>query len=380
MKIAYYCQHVLGVGHVHRSLEICRACAADSEVTMILGGPPLDLPAQPFALYQLPGLMMDERFSGLHPCDPDSSLDDVKTLRRRRLLSFFRNLDPDALVIELFPFGRKAFRFELVPLLESVERSRCRVFCSLRDILVEKSGDQHKHERRAVQTLNRFFDALLVHSDPRLVRLEETFSRLEQIEIPVLYTGFITPQPDFDAGRRIRDTLGLAPEHKLIVTSIGSGSVGSELLQAVHAAAQQLTREAPYRFQTFTGPYCDQTLYENLRRHRTPRIGVERFTGTFTDWLAAADLSISMAGYNTSMNVLAAGVPALMMPFDQNREQRLRITKLTGGHPLRLIDQADLQPGRLIPIIQKQLALPRYRTSIDLDGASHTARFLETRP
>jgi len=378
VKTAYYCQHVLGVGHFHRSLEICRACAADSDVTMVVGGPPIDMSSEPFSFYQLPGLKMDEQFSTLMPCDPHASLTDIQEIRSRELVSFFQRFAPDALVVELFPFGRKAFRFELLPLLEAARQSRCRVICSLRDILVEKKQEQLKHERNAVKTLNRYFDMLLVHSDPRLATLDETFSLFEQITVPIHYTGFVTPLPARDSRHALRESLSIRPQEKLIVASIGSGSVGSELLQAVHETAHTMVEESPYHFNFFAGPYCDEAVFESLSATTHERIHIHRFTDTFVDWLAAADLSISMAGYNTSMNVLAAGVPALMMPFDQNREQRMRLTKLTDGHPMAILEKEDLQPQPLAKAIRRQLAEPRYRTSLMLDGAARTARFLQS--
>ena len=44
MKIVCYCQHVLGIGHFHRSLELCKALAQHHETVMVLGGPDVDLP------------------------------------------------------------------------------------------------------------------------------------------------------------------------------------------------------------------------------------------------------------------------------------------------------------------------------------------------
>ena len=41
MKIVYYCQHVLGLGHFFRTLEICRALEGH-EVILVSGGPRLD--------------------------------------------------------------------------------------------------------------------------------------------------------------------------------------------------------------------------------------------------------------------------------------------------------------------------------------------------
>jgi predicted glycosyltransferase len=85
-----------------------------------------------------------------------------------------------------------------------------------------------------------------------------------------------------------------------------------------------------------------------------------------------------MAGYNTSMNTLAAGVPALMLPFDQNREQRLRVERLITGHSIRMLEETDLSPDRLAALMNEQLREDRYHTSIDLEGARQTAQLLET--
>ncbi len=378
MKILYYCQHVLGVGHVHRSLEICRACSAAHQVKMIIGGPDIDLGSEPFSLLRLPGLQMDDQFSRLISCDPGVDLDQVKEMRQEQLLAFFHEFTPDCLVLELYPFGRKAFRFELTPLLEAARQTPCTVACSLRDILVEKKVDRLMHEERAVKTLNKYFDALFVHADPKIVPIEATFGLADQIEVPLYYTGFITPQPRKDARSVLRCSINLNDEDKLIVASIGSGSVGSHLLEAVAAAAQIMNCQEHVHLNIFTGPYCDVAAYRRLAEAQRPNLAVERFSDRFIDWLAAADLSVSMAGYNTSMNIMAAGVPALMLPFEQNFEQRLRVEKLTAEHPIRMLEENDLTAKRLARIMTSQLQEARYKTAIDLDGARQTCRIIET--
>ena len=377
MKILYYCQHVLGIGHFHRSLEICRACSRDHEVTMVIGGPDIVLGEEPFSFFKLPGLQMDEAFSELRSCAPDRDLSQVKEERQKKLLGFFDDYAPDRLIIELYPFGRKAFRFELTPLLKAARKTSCRIGCSLRDILVEKKQDRLMHEQRAVDTLNQFFDALLVHADPQVVRLESTFGLFDDIRIPLYYTGFITPRPSADGRQRIRAQIGLQDDQKLIVASIGSGSVGSRLLKAVAMAVPLIITANNVHLQLFTGPYCDQATFDELVDLRNDATTVKRFSNRFIDWLSAADLSVSMAGYNTSMNVLAAGGPGLMLPFDQNREQQLRLQKLTAAHPIRMVHEEDLKPALLAKIIDSQLGEPRFQTSVDLDGALKSAAIIE---
>ena len=46
-----------------------------------------------------------------------------------------------------------------------------------------------------------------------------------------------------------------------------------------------------------TGPYCDNERYRMLSAQSSKNITIERFTDHFPEWLEAADLSISMAGY-----------------------------------------------------------------------------------
>ena len=381
MKVSFYCQHVLGIGHFHRSLAICRALAERHETTLILGGPPVKMEDERTKTLLLPGLEMDPEFQRLVPCDPSLTLDEVKARRREMLFAHFREKRPDVLVTELYPFGRKAFRFELDPLLAAMRegvlpKSLC--CCSVRDILVEKVEGREKFEQRAVETLNGYFDGVLVHADPDIITLGETFSRLGDIHIPVHYTGFVTNE-EKTGDVRVREKLGLPATERLIVASIGGGNVGSELLFAVVAAFSALPAEPPCRLQLFCGPYCDERDFRRLQEagKSNEDIRVDRFTDHFPAWLATADLSISMAGYNTCMNLLRAGIPALVHPFGQNREQRLRAERLGRRAPIAVLAEDDLQPQALAGLIRRQLARPRVKPIVQLDGAAETVRRLE---
>jgi predicted glycosyltransferase len=344
---------------------------------MIVGGAEINFDEPSISLLQLPGLKMDAQFSMLTPCD-NMPIETVKELRRERLLSFAENYQPDCLIVELYPFGRKNFRFELDPLLDLLSEKGCAVFCSLRDILVEKVEGREKFEQRVVTTMNRFFDGLLIHADPDLVTLDQTFSKTDAITTAIHYTGFISPKPAPGARNRIRKEMNLDEKDKLVVASIGSGSVGLELIEAAIRGVNRLVADQTnVSLQVFAGPYLPESSYNELCESRSTRIRVERFTTHFIDWLAAADLSISMAGYNTSMNVLRAGVPALMYPFDQNREQRMRISKISACANIRLLEQTDLVTETLAGCIETMLERQRFTSSIMLDGTARTAAIIE---
>ena len=383
MKIIHYCQHVLGIGHYFRSLEIARALHRH-QLVFVTGGPPVEaeLPSH-VTECRLPGLRMDPGFSELFPTDANLSLTEVQEERKDKLYSLFVKTAPDLFMVELYPFGRKRFGFELLPILGELKNGGFGspgVVCSLRDILVEKE-DQKAYERRVVGVLNQYFDALLIHSDPSVVTLEETFLSTAEIRLPVVYTGFVTSRPDPDAGIKLRNRLKIAADEVLVVASAGGGKVGATLLRAVLEAGFIMARVRKLRLYVFCGPLMSEFDVAALSERAAAMPGVElaRFTKEFVPFLTAADLSVSMAGYNTCMNILAAGVPALVWPFGQNREQRLRAEKFDGLGRLTMLSDLDLEPSRLAMIMGETLEKERDPTeaSVKLDGAQETARWLE---
>jgi len=380
MKIIQYCQHVLGIGHLFRSLEISRALS-DHEVILVNGGPPVEtiLPRH-VTEFRLPELKMNREFKGLHSTERPDGIDQVKEERQKRLFTLLAAEKPDVFLIELYPFGRKAFRFELDPVLQAVadRRLSCRfVVCSVRDILVEKE-DRDKHELRAVKTLNRYFNAILVHADPQLVKISETFDHFNQIAIPADYTGYIAPKPAANAGKMIRQQLKIGEEENLIIASAGGGNVGAPILTAAVRAFSRLAEKNRCHLKVFTGPFLDQNEFDRLKRYAGNNVQMTRFAKDFLSYLAAADLSVSMGGYNTTMNILASGAPALVWPFGQNREQRLRAGRLAGLGVLRMLENEDLDPDRLAAIMDDWMSRSRRpAVNINLNGAANTARWIE---
>lgn len=371
-----YCQHVLGIGHLCRIMLILQQMS-EHTITLVLGGPPVSVALPKHVrIVQLPGLQMDEEFSGLLPVESGQDVAAIKDQRTNQLLGLFNDLQPDLLLVELFPFGRNAFCFELLPLLEQLKKQKkCRVVCSVRDILVERDNTI-KFEQRVIDRLNRYFHLLLVHGDPELISLAETFSRMDDIKIPVSYTGYICQPPNPGDRKRVRERLHLADRDQLIVVSAGSGSVGTSLLQSAVNAFPFLNPAHLMRMQIFTGPYMPTPDYNQLSASKNNNICIKRFSDNFPAWLAAADLSISMGGYNTTMNLIASGCRALVYPFAQNHEQRMRAKQLEKKDHLQLLTDTDLLPAAFAEKISCILTTTPEPPSIMLNGAARTAEQL----
>jgi predicted glycosyltransferase len=380
VNVVLYCQYVWGMGHLFRSVELARALCGH-RVVLVAGGQEvaLDLPGH-VELERLPALFMDEQFTTLIPGLAGRSVASLQRERREALAALFDRIRPEVFIVELYPFGRTAFGFELEPLLTAIRRGAygpVRTVCSIRDVLVEKR-DPHTYEERVVDSLNRWFDLLLIHSDKRLLPLDDTFSRCDDIRIPTVYTGFVAPRADPERGRALRRGLDLRPGEKLVVASCGGGRAGYRLLKSVLAVCSRLSGSQPLRLTVFTGPFMAEEEFNDLQSMAGERISVQRFTSHFLDYLSAADLSISLAGYNTCMNLLTTGVPALVMPYSRQREQPFRVEKLLPYLPLQVLGEEDLDPSRLERAIERGWALERRTAAVPvrLDGAETAARLL----
>lgn len=390
MRIVHYCQHVLGMGHFFRSLEIDKALEGH-DVTLITGGAPLTI-AYPdhVNVVELPPLSMDENFgtfvhtteSGTKRALTDDEISTIQQKRTQILCDTLKEVQPDVFLVELFPFGRKRFSFELMPALELArqgEFGNMRTVCSVRDILVEKNSPQ-KFETRVVSTLNSYFDCVLVHTDPNVITLDATFEKLDELTIPVHNTGYITPLPCTAAKETSRKEI--VPDSPFILGSIGSGSVYPELMENLVRASTLLVHDTEHTLLVSTGPFMNA---ENKKRvkmlsEKQQHITVTEFIPDFVDHLCTADLSVSMAGYNTTMNLLAVNTFGLVFPFDQNREQRLRSTNLERLGVMKVLEQKDISPQALCILLRTYLQdkPPQFSPhNIDLHGAQKSAVLLE---
>ena len=381
MNIILYCQYVWGMGHLFRSVEFVRALS-DHQVILVAGGQDVDMnwPAH-VEILRLPTLFMDEKFTTLIAGDAEQRLEDIQHRRRAMLFNLFESLRPDVFIVELYPFGRTAFGVELEPLLDSIRQGdfgKVKTVCSLRDILVEKK-DPRAYEKRVIGSLKRYFDLLLVHADEKLLPLDHTFSRVKEIPIPLHYTGFIAQQGNALNGEKLRHELNVGADEKLIVASAGGGRSGHNPLKRVLQACHLLRERAQLRLEVFTGPFMDPQEFEDLCTLSEPGFNVRRFTQRFLDYLFAADLSVSLAGYNTCMNLLATRVPALVYPYHRQREQPMRVETLKNLLPLRILYDRDLDPAILSNHIEQMLLNPPAvkPINVNINGAENAARYLE---
>lgn len=366
-RVLFYVQHLLGIGHTMRAAQLTRAMRrAALDVTYVAGGfDAIETDLAGAGLLRLPPVRAaDASFTSLVGAD-GAPIDDAWRARRRTaLLDAFHAADPDLVLIEMFPFGRWQFRFELLPLLQAA-RGRAQVVCSVRDILVAKS--EPSRLAAIVDTVERHFATVLVHGDPDFIPLDETFAPARQIAHKLRYTGYVAPEPPACA---------MDESAAAVIVSAGGGGTGGALMRAA-LAARPLSPLAAATWRFLTGP----SLSDRERTALAPQPGVviEPARPDFRALLAAAALSVSQAGYNTVMDILVTGVRAVLVPFaaEGETEQALRARLLAERGRVRVVDEATLTPETLAAAIDEALSRPAPALEgLALHGAGETARIL----
>ena len=369
-RVLFYVQHLLGIGHLKRAEILTRAMTdAGLDVTVAFGGRPLrEVPFNGATVAALPAATIaGENFSALLDAKGKPIDDAWKAARRDVLIELCHKTDPDVVLIELFPFGRRQFRFELLPLLEAVHAGKRppRVACSVRDILV--AAKRPGRDAETVATLRRYFNTILVHGDPTLIRFEATFPEAARLGDLIRYTGYVASPSEEASAKGVGEVL----------VSAGGGAVGAPLLAAA-MAARPLTALAGHVWRFLTGPNLGDDDFRALAKHASERTIVERFRDDFAERLRGSTLSISQAGYNTTMDILSAGARAIVVPYEtkSETEQRLRADILARKGLLTVLPTAELSPQRVVQAVKAAIEKPPPAVRVDVAGAAKTAQIV----
>jgi predicted glycosyltransferase len=369
--------HLLGQGHLSRAAAIGRALArADNAVTLVSGGrasPTVD--ADGLDLVQLPAVhCRGTDFRTLWSDDGAPATPDLMSQRRERILRAFATARPDVVITELFPFGRRQLADEFEALLRAASRAvpRPAVLASVRDVLAPPSKPERAGE--ALARLGAYYDGVLVHGDPAIVPLEASWPVDAALARRLTYTGYVADHPMALPAAMAGGGEGAGE----ILVSGGGSEAGLPLMLAARGAAALMPDGPPWRL--LVGHGVTEQEFAALAEGSPRHVAVERARRDFPALLRRAAVSVSQAGYNTMLDLAAAGVPAVVVPFERGREteQAERALRFAQHGLCAVVREADLSPGSLADAVEAALAAPPTGpVRLRIDGAAGTVRAVE---
>ena len=379
-RVLFYVQHLLGIGHQRRGATLTRAMQqAGLAVTYVSGGhgiPNLGLGGAD--LLQLPPARAVDLYFKKLVDEFDRPIDDAWRDRRRdSLLDAWRRIQPHVILLELFPFGRRQMRFELLPLLDAALAAQRRpvIASSVRDILVAPPKPERLEEM--LHRIEQYFDHVLVHGDPKLIPFDTTFPHAAQIADKLHYTGYVVDRTGQRGGPG-------SPGWDEVLVSAGGGAVGDRLLRAA-IGARSNSALADRRWRVLVGIKVPEDEFQDLSALAAdagggasdPGIVVERARGDFPTLLMNCALSISQGGYNTLMECMHAGCRSIVVPYagGLETEQTLRAELLAKRGVITVVPEAELSAAAIAAAVDRALAAPRAATAgVRTDGAAEGAR------
>jgi predicted glycosyltransferase len=387
-RILLYSHDSYGLGHLRRTLAIAGQLACDlphaSQVlitgSMVAGA--FTLPPH-LDLIKLPALT--KRSDGRYKARAmPLSLAQITAWREQMILQTALAFQPDLVLVDKTPAG---VQNELLPTLRHLKtwRPETRLVLGMRDIEDDPATTRLEWEACDARRLQEeVYDRLLLYGQREVfdpVREYAMSPTAAAKLVPCGYLGGVTPTRSREAVRRELDADG----RPLIVVTVGGGGDGFDLPKTyLEALAAHALCDAHSLI--VTGPLMARKKRELLQSAaRAEHLTLLEFTPDLISYLAAADLVISMAGYNTVREALALGARLLLVPRVRPRaEQRLRAERLAKRGLARVLLPHHLSPVRLAAEIEAALASPLPDVTLDFNGLTRVSHaiveLLETKP
>lgn len=365
MRIMVYSHDTFGLGNIRRMLAICshlRRSISDLSILIVSGSPMLHSfrVMQGIDYIKLPCLKRSQD-GDLGVRFLDLKLDEIVRLRRELILATVVSFQPDIVLVDKKPAGLAG---ELEPSLRYIKCNlpQARILLVLRDILDSpESTIAAWGERGDYNTLQWYFDDILVLGVPEIFDVCAEYAFPSVLCDKVRYCGYVARHAPLRPKAGIRGELGAREDEKLVLVTTGGGEDGYQLLSAYVGAAELITKQFKIRSLVVAGPELapEQTRAIREAAQRTPGIRILEFTNDMLSYMNAADVVVSMGGYNTICELLTLQKKAVVVPRVRPvEEQKIRAERMANLNVFKTILPDDLTPHRLQEAIAGQLAAP----------------------
>ncbi|TFH41281.1 MAG: hypothetical protein E4H01_15200 [Lysobacterales bacterium] len=251
--LMYCCQSAPGAGHIQRALALAGELSEHFEVTLVLSKRPAETVAAPDGVKLV--------FLGALEADPESNLKQRSSARRDTILRIFDSLRPRVLAIDSFPFPGYPLHEDFLALVKearSDHHGESLVACVTDGILANDAPNNEALANRAADILDRYFDIVIVRSDPIFARLEEFFRPKNNVRTPLYHTGFIAPERS-----DLRPSAGRSRNG--IVVSAGAGVSGMALYKCAIEAHRTLRHILPIPMTIIAGRRLSEDNWQALQ-------------------------------------------------------------------------------------------------------------------
>jgi predicted glycosyltransferase len=335
MRLLVYSHDAYGLGNIRRMLAICEHLLSEiPELSILLlsGSPMLQGFRLPKGLDYIKLPCLNRGSSGeIAVKYLGMGIEETVRLRSQLILLAAINFQPDLFLVDKKPYGLKKELTDTINYFYQ-ELPETKLVLLLRDILDSPEvtiADWQKNDYYTA--INKFYHQVLIVGTP------EVFDAVKEYQFPPIlatksrYCGYISRKPGLKSPGEIREELQVSPQERLILVTPGGGEDGYKLVE-IYLSALSLLPEANHcKSLIICGPEMPpnqkQLIYQATSNN--PQIETWEFTDDLMSYIRAADVIVSMAGYNTVCEILSANKSAVLIPrYHPSKEQLIRAKQL----------------------------------------------------
>jgi len=357
-NLIYCCRSGQCNGHIDRALAVAEELSERFQVTVLLDDSFLSMAIKPGDV--------DLLFLPTNNADA----------RRTLMMGKVTEIAPRVVVIEDFPFRWHEQKEEFLSVIQMVRGNAHEesLVVSMTDgVLASDIAEEKNAAENSADFLERYFDMVVVQSDPVFARLEEFFQPISALSTPMFHAGFVSPATHH--GRRARKISAGG-----ILVSAGDGFSGGGLFRAAIEAHRILRHTLPLPMAIVAGEHLPEDEWQELLSLAagSPALTLVRTVADIRAEVANAQLSVSQCGYSATVNAIAARTPTLFVPRegDHYREELIRAKRMVYWGAGRLVIPRLMNGASLANEIQQFAKFERREMKFDLDGAAKAAQLL----
>lgn len=359
-SVVLYSHDGYGLGHVSRTVHLAqqiREVEPAANILIITSSPAAHRVSalHNFEIVKLPSVVKTgtERY---RPHRLRTELGDVINLRSALLLATIQQTRPDVFLVDHRPLGLKQ---EVAPTLRWLREHspHTRTMIGLRDVVDDPQTVISDWKAQSVYgALEHLYDDVLVYGDRSILDTVREYALPPVVASKVQFTGYLGRERVRGTREGIRRALGIE-RGRFAVVHAGGGGDGRHLIQTYLECIPLLPSDL-YSL-VVTGPLMHRDERHFLQRAaQDVNVTLVEYQDDLASYIAAADLSISMGGYNTVCEVLSAGVPSIIIPrMFPRREQYIRARALASRGLINMLLPSFLTPQKLSDAVGVALQL-----------------------
>ena len=386
-NILMYSHDTYGLGHIRRTMAIASHLRDPYTNILILTGSTLvgrfSLPDR-IDFVRIPGMIKKNNEEYL-PLSIKINPEHVLDIRKNIIKCTTKAFRPHLFIVDKEPLGLKK---EILPTLKWLRRSlpETRTILGLRDIMDEASVIKNDWEEKGIYTaMDELYSEIWVYGNREFYDPVQEYCIPESISKKITFTGYIPRRiPGKKAVQRIKKKYTDNNGDKLVVVTAGGGGDGYAMMNTFLSMVESANSPLPFKIVFITGPFMPRRERDEISE-RSKRLGVRawHFYRRMEEILAAADLVVSMGGYNTVCEILTQGTDSLIIPRETPRkEQLIRAQVLHAQNLADYIPWESFSPQTLRKKLYELLERPRrYQNSISrfqMTGLDIISQRLET--